>query len=211
MAHRQATQRTLQSINTRKKLYDVCIELIREHGFDSVTIEDISKKAGVSVGAFYHHFSSKSDILHEIIAQIDEYFEKEVSNRLHGTSLDKINEYFRYYAEFIVDQGVDFIKQLFTTKNKLFIANNRYLMTCLKDLIVQGQQNKEIRGSQDAEEITDFFFILVRGVVFDWCLHDGSYDLKSTIENYIKRVSPLFWNQNHEYPVQGDLSPRNRL
>jgi len=198
MANNQISRRALQSITTRKKICDVSIELIREHGFDAVTIENISKRAGVSVGAFYHHFPSKSDVLHEIFAQIDEYFEKEVSNHLHGTSRKKINEFFGYYAGFINDQGIDFIRQLFTTNNKPFIEKDRYLLVCLKNLIIEGQQTQEITGSQDAEEITHFFFILVRGVVFDWCLHDGSYDLKSTIQNYVNQVLPLFLDKNSE-------------
>jgi len=198
MANKQMTRRTLQSITTRKKICDVSIELIREHGFDGVTIENISKRAGVSVGAFYHHFPSKSDVLHEIFAQIDEYFEKEVSNRLYGTSCEKLNEYFGYYAGFINDQGIDFIKQLFVTNNKPFIEKDRYLLICLKNLIIEGQQTQEVTGSQDAEEIRDFLFILVRGVVFDWCLHDGSYDLKSTIQNHVNQVLPLFFDKNHE-------------
>lgn len=31
-------------------------------GYDNITIEEISKKAGGSVGAFYHYFRSKNDI-----------------------------------------------------------------------------------------------------------------------------------------------------
>ncbi len=192
MVKEKVTQRTLQSINTRKRIFDVAIELIREQGFDSVTIENISKKAGVSVGAFYHHFDSKSDVIYEIFKQIDEYFENEVLNQLSGTSIEKINAFFGYYAEFIIDQGIDFIKQLYTTKNKLFIKKDRYLWVCLKTLILEGQANNEISTEKSAEEIMDFIFIFVRGVVFDWCLHDGEYDLKAVLLADIKQILCVF-------------------
>ena len=50
------TSRDEQRIETRKRIYDAAIELFLEKGFETVTIEDIRKKAKVSVGAFYHHF-----------------------------------------------------------------------------------------------------------------------------------------------------------
>ncbi len=188
----KATKRALQSIETRKKIYDVSIELIRERGFDGVTIENISKKAGVSVGAFYHYFDSKADVMYEIFKQIDEYFEKEVAGRLQGTPCEKIDAYFGYYAEFIIGQGLEFIQQLYTTKNKLFIKKDRFLWTCLKGLIEEGQRSHEITAAVDSEEIMDFVFIFVRGVVFDWCLHDGSYDLRETLLKDVKRILTIF-------------------
>jgi len=50
------------------------IELIDKRRFENITIADISEKSEVSVGAFYHYFSSKNDILAEIFNQVDEYF-----------------------------------------------------------------------------------------------------------------------------------------
>ena len=50
------------------------IELIDKRRFDDITVADISEKSEVSVGAFYHYFSSKNDILAEIFNQVDEHF-----------------------------------------------------------------------------------------------------------------------------------------
>lgn len=201
MIDKQLTPRALQSIKTRKKIYDVSIELIRKQGFDSVTVQNIIRKAGVSVGAFYHYFDSKSDILHEIFAEIDRYFEQEVAGQLHGTTIEKIVDYFGYYAGFVMNQRVDFIQQLFTAKNKMFIEKGRFLRVCLKNVILEGQQNKEITSSVNAEEIENFIFIVAHGVVFDWCLHDGSYDLKLTLLHTIEKILTLFVDSSCERSV----------
>ena len=48
--------------DTRLKLMQTATELIWESNYDNVGIADICKKAGVTKGAFYHHFTSKADL-----------------------------------------------------------------------------------------------------------------------------------------------------
>ncbi len=59
---KELTNRKKQALATREKLYTVGIKLLRAKGFDNVHIEQIAKDAGVSIGTFYHHFSSKLDL-----------------------------------------------------------------------------------------------------------------------------------------------------
>jgi TetR/AcrR family transcriptional repressor of nem operon len=48
--------------DTRLKLMQTATELIWQSNYDNVGIADICKKAGVTKGAFYHHFTSKADL-----------------------------------------------------------------------------------------------------------------------------------------------------
>jgi AcrR family transcriptional regulator len=48
---------------TQARVFDAALELINERGFEQTTVADICEKAGISNGAFYHHFKSKQDIL----------------------------------------------------------------------------------------------------------------------------------------------------
>jgi TetR/AcrR family transcriptional regulator, transcriptional repressor for nem operon len=43
----------------RKKLLDAGLALIREQGFSATTIDRLCEHAGVTKGAFFHHFASK--------------------------------------------------------------------------------------------------------------------------------------------------------
>ena len=52
----------LPATDTRLKLMQTATELIWESNYDNVGIADICKKAGVTKGAFYHHFTSKADL-----------------------------------------------------------------------------------------------------------------------------------------------------
>lgn len=46
-------------VNAREKLLEVGVRLIREQGFAATSVEQLCQSAGVSKGAFFHHFTSK--------------------------------------------------------------------------------------------------------------------------------------------------------
>jgi TetR/AcrR family transcriptional regulator, transcriptional repressor for nem operon len=43
----------------RQKLLDAALLLIRKKGYSSTTVDDLCEQAGVTKGAFFHHFKSK--------------------------------------------------------------------------------------------------------------------------------------------------------
>ncbi len=47
---------------TKIKLLDAALRLIRECGFEATSVDDLCGDAGVSKGAFFHHFKSKEDL-----------------------------------------------------------------------------------------------------------------------------------------------------
>lgn len=51
---------------TRQALVDSALRLFEENGFDRTTLQQIVDGAGLTKGAFYHHFQSKEDVLWKI-------------------------------------------------------------------------------------------------------------------------------------------------
>lgn len=187
MTKKSITKRQEQALETKNRIYTAAIDLMDREGFENITIADISKKAGVSVGAFYHYFTSKNDILAEIFHKADEYFSTQVNSGLEMESIpEKIVEYFDHYAKFNLTSGVEMTQQLFNPKIKFFIKKDRPMLTILEDLIHEGQERKEIRVDEDPEELARFLFVMARGIVFEWSLYDGSYDLEATMHKYIQ-------------------------
>jgi len=45
--------------SAKDKLLDASLALIREQGFTATTVDDLCERAGVTKGAFFHHFESK--------------------------------------------------------------------------------------------------------------------------------------------------------
>jgi len=48
-----------RSEETRTKILEAAIKLFSGRGFNAASVDDICKEAGLSKGAFYHHFESK--------------------------------------------------------------------------------------------------------------------------------------------------------
>ena len=189
MVEKKLTKRQIQAINTQDKIYKTAVELIEIKGFQNITVEEICKKAGVSVGSFYNSFKSKNEILDTIFKLADDYFLNVVANNIKtGSTQEKIIKYFIYYADYNVDRGIDFVKQLYTVKNNLFATKGRSMQVVLEKIIEEGQNKEEITKDMTAEEIVRFLFIAVRGIVYDWCLHNGEYDLTETTRSYVSRL-----------------------
>jgi len=64
-----------RSLETRTKIIETAMELFAQKGFEVTSVADICEGAGVSKGAFYHHFPSKQAIfqqgMEEWVASID--------------------------------------------------------------------------------------------------------------------------------------------
>ncbi len=164
-------------------------------GFSNTTIEEISRGAGVSVGTFYHYFKSKEDIFFDLYKKADEYFETTVAQRLRTSGLsasEQVILFFKHYARYNKKRGFSNISQLYNTKNKFFAIKGRYMQELLKEVIEGGQARQEIQAEMSPEDATEFFFIASRGVVYDWCIHDGMYDLEKKMELYMKKLVEIF-------------------
>lgn len=48
--------------DARAKLLDAAFAVIRRKGYSGASVEDLCREAGVSKGAFFHHFRSKEDV-----------------------------------------------------------------------------------------------------------------------------------------------------
>jgi TetR/AcrR family transcriptional repressor of nem operon len=54
--------RQLKRGEGRGKLLDAALAVIREKGYADTTVDDLCREAGVTKGAFFHHFRSKEDL-----------------------------------------------------------------------------------------------------------------------------------------------------
>ena len=56
------TNLTDRGLQTESQLRDILVSLIREKGYDRVSIRDITDRAGIDRTTFYLHFSDKDDL-----------------------------------------------------------------------------------------------------------------------------------------------------
>lgn len=183
------TKRKIQAINTRKTIIDTAIDLMEKSGFNNITIEDICRRAGISIGTFYHYFKTKHEIFIEILDRGDTYFKRNAVQKLnHKSSIENIRKYFIFYAKLNSDVGSEKLKLLYDTNNKFFMGKGRYLQTLLSGIIAEGQKTNEIKNDISADEITDYLFTVARGIAYHWCISDGGFDIKGKMRIYMDRI-----------------------
>ena len=189
MLETKLTNRQMQALTTKNKIYNATFELIKSQGLQNVTVEAICLKAEVSVGSFYNSYKSKNDILMDIYIRADEYFLDTIEKKLkEGSFSDRILLFFDYYAKYNISNGLDFVKQLYSTGNNLFIKSGRPMQAILQNIIEEGQRSGQLSTKMSSVEIVEYLFIAARGICFDWCLHNGEYDLDKFMVDYIRKL-----------------------
>ncbi|MBS1887883.1 MAG: helix-turn-helix transcriptional regulator, partial [Actinobacteria bacterium] len=61
---------------TRRALVETALGLFEAHGYAGTPVQRIVDQAGLTKGAFYHHFETKEDLLYEIH---DEFIDDQLS------------------------------------------------------------------------------------------------------------------------------------
>src|SRR5262245_15684931 len=61
----------------RERLLRAAIELLQERGYSGLTTKEVATRAGFSVGALMHHFSTKADL---VIAAGAYIYERHIEN-----------------------------------------------------------------------------------------------------------------------------------
>jgi AcrR family transcriptional regulator len=84
-----------KSKNTREKILNSAISLIKEGGFSAASASRIAERAGITWGAAQHHFGSKEDILDAVMAISHERFIASVSapHLRQGTLADRVDAF----------------------------------------------------------------------------------------------------------------------
>ncbi|WFD11866.1 TetR/AcrR family transcriptional regulator [Tepidibacter hydrothermalis] len=185
MDERNLTNRQKQAIATKKKIFDTTVDLITEIGFDKVTIRKICKEANVSTGTFYLYFKSKQDILFKVYKDADMLLdEANILTRKDLNSLEKIEELIKIQTNIGENLNIDILKQIYTyhihSDNEYFFSEKRSFFVSLNSVVIEGQNNTELRNDICSKEITWKILRFVRGIIFDWLIHDGNYDLEET-------------------------------
>src|SRR5579863_1698052 len=63
------TNNTAELSDTKRKLLDAGVTLMRTKGYNATTVDDICASAGVTKGGFFHYFKSKEDIAKAALAR----------------------------------------------------------------------------------------------------------------------------------------------
>ena len=83
--------------NAKQRLLDATIDLIWQHSYGAVTVDNICERAGVKKGSFYYFFPSKTDL---VIAALDAHWltVKAQLDRIFVSSVPAVERLRNYFA-----------------------------------------------------------------------------------------------------------------
>jgi AcrR family transcriptional regulator len=180
------TSRQKQAIATKLKITEVATELFRSNKFESVKIQDICDAAGISIGAFYHHFKSKSEIIDIGYEQIDLLFQEQYEYKAFESNVESIKYLLGEVGSFLQELGWFFMseayKYLISYNPKYTFCTDRFVYSQVLTSVQLGVQNCELKCIDISElELSNTIMRVLRGDIIDWFLREGNYDLKDKI------------------------------
>jgi TetR/AcrR family transcriptional regulator, transcriptional repressor for nem operon len=91
--------------DARTRLLDAAMEVIRAQGYSGTTVDDICRAAGLTKGAFFHHFKSKEDLAIGAARHFSEMAERLFSAAPYRTLADPLDRLLGYidFRSVIID------------------------------------------------------------------------------------------------------------
>ena len=179
---------------TKSRIVEAAWKLFQEKGYEETTIEEIIALSTTSKGTFYHYFSGKDALLSSLSDLFDSYYEEllpQVPEDMNA--VDKLILLCRQ-AHRIIGQNVQpnllatlYSSQVVTKGNRHLLDKNRLYYSMIQQIAEDGFRKGEIRPDLTVREVSRIYSMCERAIIYDYCIHDASYDLGDVTD----RVIPL--------------------
>ncbi|WP_461515890.1 TetR/AcrR family transcriptional regulator [Porticoccus sp.] len=206
--------------DTRERLLEIALELIWQSNYSCVGVNDICKQAGVTKGAFYHHFDSKAGLFCEATA----YYWQVIKNDLDAV-FSPLNSplvqlenllHFLIMAKLGNDQagirGCPFYTagaQIGSNEEKVIEALQLLSENAVKyntALVRALQSGGYLEEDVDAEQTALLLYHFIHGVFSYAHVHEGVETIKRDLAVGLYRLLAL--KREHWYAAQPNWVPQ---
>ncbi|CZQ98808.1 Hypothetical protein Tpal_2316 [Trichococcus palustris] len=175
------TTRQLQAIETKNRIKEKALELFQSNDYEKVSTTDICQSLNIAVGNFYRYYSSKEEILMESYPTFDNY----VNTEFVLNNFEKNTEAIKYliYKQTNVAEvlGAKIYAQMLRVQvkneGKYVTESTRAFHTCLRKLVQNAIDDKEIMTGYSAGEISSLILRTSRGLLLEWAMGNGQYSV----------------------------------
>jgi AcrR family transcriptional regulator len=120
-----SSRRERKKEETRARLLSTAMKLMREQGFDGITVEALAEAADVGKGTVYNYFKTKEDIVVAFFVDLERRVQVKVSSQsLEQGSLEQILTAFLQYQFRLKVPHLDFVRiflsQMFARPEQMF-------------------------------------------------------------------------------------------
>ena len=165
---------------TKERILDAAQALILDHGFGATTVDAVVSRAGITKGAFFHHFGSKGDLARSLVeryAVLDkQHLEQQMERaaKLATDPLQQVLVLIALYEEEFAQLSEPFPGCLFASyiyENKLFDeetiavlrASTLMWRAVAKQMLERVAAVHPPKVPVDLESLADLFYALTEG------------------------------------------------
>ena len=184
-----------QSTTGRKKqIMAAARKLIMKSGSEHVTVRNMAKEVGISEGAIYRHFKSKTEILSFLADSVADglLHDIEMARSVGFKSMNTIDEILRAHLSKIKQKrGLSFLvlAEIISFGDKSLnekVSDNIHIyVDRLRLVLADGVRAGVVRQDVDLEAAALLLFGMIQGLVNIWALNGYKFDL-------VKRYSDLW-------------------
>lgn len=185
------TKRQEQANASKQKIFETAKGLIGEKGYDNVTIAQIARASGMSIGNFYHYFKSKDELVDYVERLPYERLRDDLESTQSAPLLRRLRCYITKWASLLSqDFGVHFTRQWLVRHsdpgkgqpgagNKLD-AEMRFIENSLGQAAARG----ELALDAPIAQLTRLITFSLAGAMLYYCMADGAFDMMAWAEEY---------------------------
>jgi AcrR family transcriptional regulator len=180
------TQRESTQVR-RKQIVSAARRLIVKYGSEHVTVRRMAKEIGVSEGAIYRHFRSKSDVLSFLVDDIEDTLIGDIKKNYDQESATLTvleNIMIDHISAIQQRKGVSFqvIAEIISLgdkklNKKIYGVIEKYIGR-IKGILESGIEKGVIRKDADLDSAALLFFSMTQGLVNLWALSHYEFDLQ---------------------------------
>ncbi|EHR62360.1 TetR/AcrR family transcriptional regulator [Saccharomonospora cyanea] len=156
-----------------ESLLAVAVELFNERGYDGTSMEDLSRKLGITKSAIYHHVRSKDELLSLAVNRgLDALFaEAGKLDDVEGRAIDKLEHLVRASVRVLVEQ-LPFVTLLLRVRGNSQVerdalARRREFDQIVADLVSKAAADGDLRPDVDPATSARLLFGMVNSLV-EW-------------------------------------------
>ncbi|WP_290058292.1 TetR/AcrR family transcriptional regulator [Amycolatopsis solani] len=156
-----------------ESLLQVAVKLFNERGYDGTSMEDLSRKLGITKSAIYHHVPSKEELLRlSVDRALDGLFEvAESTDRLDGPAIDRLEHLVRG-SVLVLAERLPFVTLLLrvrgnTKVERAALTRRREFDRLVTDLVKQAAAEGDIRPDVDPAVTARLVFGMVNSLI-EW-------------------------------------------
>lgn len=119
----------------RERIIDTAVQLFAERGFAGTSIRDITRPLGISNPALYHHFSSKDELLRQIVVRPAQLMSGALDRAESRPVEQRAAVVLAGFVEAIAEHGRSLLP-MFADPSVLHVAACEQVMTPIRDRMV---------------------------------------------------------------------------